>query len=144
MADFNLFQSGFKGDLVTPKDDGYEAAIRRWARNASKRASIVACVKDADDVARAITYARSAGLDIAIHSGGHNPAGASSTEGGLVIDLSRYIKHVNVDAEKKVAYVGGGANWGMFDQATVKHGLAGVAGTVHHVCTPFRYLYAAF
>ncbi|TCD66653.1 hypothetical protein EIP91_001071 [Steccherinum ochraceum] len=132
MADFNRFKTAFKGDLVTPTDDGYEAAILRWARNASKRASVVAYVKDADDVALAITYARSAGLDIAIHSGGHNPSGASSTEGGLVIDLSRHIKHVNVDTEKKLAYVGGGANWGMFDQGTVKHGLAGVAGTVHH------------
>ncbi|TCD66652.1 hypothetical protein EIP91_001070 [Steccherinum ochraceum] len=126
------FRAEFKGDLITPDDEGYDVSIHRWAHNAIKRAGIVAYVKDPEDVARAIKYAVAAKLDIAIHSGGHSPAGNSSTKGGLVIDLSRFINHVNVDTEKKLAYVGGGANWGMFDAATIKHGLAGVAGTVHH------------
>jgi FAD/FMN-containing dehydrogenase len=49
-----------------------------------------------------------------------------------VIDLSRHVNRVKVDAENKLAYVGGGALWSDFDQATIKHGLAGVGGTVNH------------
>ena len=133
MANFETFRAEFKGDLVTPSDEGYEVSIKRWARNAIKRAAIVAYVKDAEDVARALKYAQDAGLDIAIHSGGHSAAGNSSTDGGLVIDLSRHINTVRVDPDAKLAYVGGGAKWGAFDRETMKHGLAGVAGTVHHV-----------
>ncbi|KAF8060170.1 hypothetical protein FPV67DRAFT_1361638, partial [Lyophyllum atratum] len=84
-------------------------AIARWAANAERRAHIVAFVKDADDVVLAIQYARANSLSIAIRGGGHNPAAASSSEGGLVIDLSRHINDAKIDSEKRVAYVGGGA-----------------------------------
>lgn len=50
-----------------------------------------------------------------------------------MIDLSRYLNTVRADPEARLAYVGGGARWGTFDHETLKHGLAGVAGTVHHV-----------
>ena len=38
--------------------------------------------------------------------GGHNPSGASSTNGGLVVDLSKYLNKVIVDQEAKIAHVG--------------------------------------
>lgn len=133
MTSFQAFSSRFKGDIVTPSDDGYEQAIQRWARNLVKRASIVAYVKDAEDVALALKYAQEAGLEIAVHCGGHSYAGTSSTDGGLVVDLSKYIDYVRTDPETRLAYVGGGAKWGTFDRENMKYGLAGVAGTVHHV-----------
>ncbi|TCD66649.1 hypothetical protein EIP91_001067 [Steccherinum ochraceum] len=129
--DFDNFKSKFKGDLVQPHDPDYKQAINRWAANAERRAAIVAFTKDAHDVALAIKYARQTGLRIAVRGGGHSPAGTSSCDGGLVIDLSRHMNGVRVDPEKKLAYVQGGAIWGDFDKAAAKHGLAGVAGTVH-------------
>lgn len=131
--DFDAFKASFKGDLITPGEDGYEAAIARWAKNAARKAAVVAFVKDAEDVSRAITYAKQAKLPIAIKGGGHNAAGASSSEGGLVIDLSRYLNGVTVDPEKKLGYVGGGAIWETVDKAAIEHGLATVGGTVNHV-----------
>ncbi len=133
MSGFDAFKTSFTGDLVTPGDDGYEKAITRWAKNAARKAAIVAFVKDAKDVSRAVAYARQAKLPIAIKGGGHNPSGASSSEGGLVIDLSRYLGGVRVDAEKKLGYVGGGAIWETVDKAAIEHGLATVGGTVNHV-----------
>ncbi|KAI0703678.1 FAD-binding domain-containing protein [Cerioporus squamosus] len=133
MSSFDAFKAAFRGDLLTPSDTGYDAAIARWAKNAARKAAVVAFVKDAEDVSRAITYARQAKLPIAIKGGGHNAAGASSSEGGLVIDLSRYINSVTVDAEKKLGYVGGGAIWETIDKAAIEHGLATVGGTVNHV-----------
>jgi FAD/FMN-containing dehydrogenase len=60
----------FKGDLVRPDDPGYDDALKRWAANAARKASIVAFVKDEKDVSLAIKYARDSGLPIAIRGGG--------------------------------------------------------------------------
>ncbi|TRM68487.1 hypothetical protein BD626DRAFT_116866 [Schizophyllum amplum] len=126
------FPPEFKGDLVTPESADYEESIKRWAVNAKRPAKIVAFVKDAADIALAIKYARTHNLEIAIKCGGHHPAGASSTDGGLVIDLHRYMDYARIDPEKKLGYVGGGAVWETVDKAAIAHGLATVGGTVNH------------
>lgn len=130
---FNDFKTAFAGDIITPDSPEYNKSIERWAANASRRAKFVCFVKGPEDVALAIKYARSEGLPLAIRGGGHNPAGSSSAEDGLVIDLSRHLNGCRVDPETKRAYVGGGAVWEAVDVAAIKHGLAGVAGTVNHV-----------
>jgi FAD/FMN-containing dehydrogenase len=128
------FKQSFKGDIVTPDDEGYTQAIARWSANAERNARIVAFVKDADDVALALKYARTNNLHVAIRCGGHSPSGASSAEDGLVIDLSRYFDYAVVDPEKRTARVGGGSLWSTVENEAIKHGLASVAGTVNHVC----------
>ncbi|THV05381.1 FAD-binding domain-containing protein [Dendrothele bispora CBS 962.96] len=127
------FPEQFQGDFVTPKDPDYAKAISRWAKTAERNAAIVAFVKSSSDVTLALEYARKAQLPIAICGGGHSPAGASSIEEGLVIDLSRYINYSKVDPDKKLAYVGGGALWEAVDRTAIEHGLATVGGTVNHV-----------
>jgi FAD/FMN-containing dehydrogenase len=90
-------------------------------------------VKDEADVGLALKYAQANSLPIAVRGGGHSAGRCSSSEGGLVINLSRYVRNVRVDLKKQVAYVGGGALWEAVDAAAIKHGLASVAGTVNHV-----------
>jgi len=131
MTSFKDFQAHFKGDIVTSQDAGYEQAIDRWATNATRRAAVVAFVKGPEDVGLAVKYAREAALPIAIRGGGHSSAGTSSSENGLVIDLSRYLNQVRVDPEQKLTYVQGGATWKAVDEAAIKHGLAAVASTVN-------------
>lgn len=127
--------ANLKGDVVTPKDgDAYEEAISRWAKNAKRRAQLVVFPKDPGDVSIALRYAVEKGIAIAVKGGGHNAAGASSAEGGMVIDLSRYLNEVRVDGDKKLGYVGGGAVWKTVDTEAIKYGLATVGGTVNHVC----------
>lgn len=133
MSDFASFQKTFKGDLITSAHPEYAKAIARWALNAQRDAKIVAFVKDGDDVSLAIKYAKENKLPVAIRGGGHSPAGASSSEGGLVIDLSRYLNGVRVDPDQKVVVIGGGALWETVDKAAIEHGLATVGGTVNHV-----------
>jgi len=127
-------KQSFKGDIVTPDDKRYIQAIARWSANAERNARVVAFVKDTDDVALALKYARTNDLHVAIRCGGHSPSGASSAEDGLVIDLSRYLDYAVVDPEKRTAHVGGGSLWGTVENEAIKHGLASVAGTVNHVC----------
>lgn len=128
------FDQSFKGDIVTPGDEGYTQAIARWSAITQRKARVVAFVKDNDDVALALKYARENNLHVAIRCGGHSPSGASSAEGGLVIDLSRYLDYAVVDPEKRTARVGGGSLWRTVEIEAIEHGLASVAGTVNHVC----------
>jgi FAD binding domain len=134
MSDFSAFKDAFLGDLVTKTDPDYPKAIDRWAINAVQRAEVVAFVKSTSDVALAISYAKAHKLPIAVRGGGHSPYGASSSEGGLVIDLSKYLDGARVDPGQRVVHVGGGAVWETVDKAAIKHGLATVGGTVNHVC----------
>ncbi|KAF7967602.1 hypothetical protein HWV62_33689 [Athelia sp. TMB] len=127
------FSKSFTGDLVVPGDAGYDASIARWASNAQRNAKVVAFVKSPEDVALALAVAKSNKLPIAIRGGGHNAAAASSSEGGVVIDLSRHLNKVDVDGERKLARVEGGALWRDVDHAAITHGLAAVGGTVNHV-----------
>ncbi|KAL1714455.1 hypothetical protein EV715DRAFT_295074 [Schizophyllum commune] len=130
-ADLPNFPADFKGDIVTQDHPEYEEAIRRWSRSAERRTAVVAYIKDAEDAAIAIAYARENELPIAIKGGGHSSAGASSVENGLVIDCSRYLRYCHVDPTKKTARVGGGTLWADVDRAAYEHGLATVGGTVN-------------
>jgi FAD/FMN-containing dehydrogenase len=133
MLDFAAFQASFAGDILTPAHADYEASLTRWAANSRRRAAVVAFVRDEADVARALGYARGAGLGVAIRGGGHSSAGASSITDGLVVDLSRHMAGVRVDTDARLAHVGGGALWGTVNAETMKHGLATTGGTVSHV-----------
>ncbi|KAF8600285.1 FAD-binding domain-containing protein [Ceratobasidium sp. AG-I] len=120
-----------------PGDPSY--TIKRWALNAEKPASAVACPATPEDVVQILAfvqgkapYATQQKLALAVKGGGHTPSGASSTDGGLVIDLQPNMNKVRVDPESKLAYVGGGCLWEDVDEATIKHDLASVSGTVSH------------
>jgi FAD/FMN-containing dehydrogenase len=137
MSGLPTFNQSFKGDIVTPDDEGYAEAIARWAANVERPARVVAFVKDTGDIALALKYAGTNELQVAIRCGGHSPAGASSVKDGLVIDLSRYFNYAVVDQEKRTVRVGGGTLWGAVENEAIKHGLASVAGTVNHARVEF-------
>src|SRR5881227_2222062 len=86
-----------RGEVVTPNDDGYSEASRVWngAHDGRRPALVVRCT-DAADVIAAVGFARSNDLPIAVRGGGHSVAGFSTSDGGMVIDLSP-IKTVRVD-----------------------------------------------
>lgn len=77
----------------------------------------------AEEISVAIKYANEQGIDVAVVGGGHSTAGVSSTNGGLLIDMGR-MRNVDVNEEKKLLRVQGGALWMDVDAAAWKHGLA--------------------
>lgn len=83
------------------------------------------------DISTAILWAKEFGIDIAVKGGGHSTAGTSSSDGGLVIDLSR-MTTVKVDPTAKTITAQGGATWKDVDEAGAGHGFATVGGTVNH------------
>jgi hypothetical protein len=91
----------------------------------------VLLAKSAADVSSAVTFARTWSLDLAICGGGHATSGASSSDGGLVVDLSP-MRAVTVDPSAMTIKAQGGCLWVDVDKAAGEHGLATVGGTVNH------------
>ena len=119
-----------QGEIVTPEDDGYAEARRIWngAHDGRRPALVVRC-KGPADVIGAVGFARSNDLTIAVRGGGHSVAGFSTSDGGIVIDLSQ-LNGVRVDPAGRRATVGGGAVWADVDHETQAHGLATTGGLV--------------
>ncbi|KAG8864113.1 hypothetical protein FRB96_006987 [Tulasnella sp. 330] len=121
----------FKGIVSTPSDvDTYEN--KRWAANVMKTAAYIVYPTDVADISVAILFAREEKLPIAISGAGHNVGGASSTEGGVVIDM-RKMNAVRVDKENKIGYIQGGTTLAQAAKELFKHGMTttlGHAGSV--------------
>ncbi len=112
-----------RGRVVTGADDDYDAMRRVVEGGTDLHPSLIACVTDAADVATALRFARDAGLEVAIRSGGHSGAGYGTTEGGIVVDV-RELNGIEVDADARTAWVGTGATAGAVTKALAEHGLA--------------------
>jgi FAD/FMN-containing dehydrogenase len=127
MANGRLAIEGFSGVLMHPDDAGYDDARRVFNAMIDRRPALIARVASADDVARAIAFARREGHTISVYGGGHGLTGAAVVDGGICIDM-RGMKRIDVDPAAHTARVEGGANWGEFDAATQAHGLAVTGG----------------
>jgi len=117
------------GTLVVPRDPDYDEARRVWNGTVDKRPAMIVYCADADDVVAAVRFARSIDARVAVRSGGHNVAGLSVCDAGIVIDLSR-MKQIDVDADRRVVRAEAGLNLGEFDRATMAHGLATTTGVI--------------
>lgn len=84
-----------------------------------------------EEVAMAIKFARKHDIEQVIRGGGHGTNGASSTEGGIVVDLSK-MNRVTVDPSNMTVSAEGGCLWKDVDEAAGDYGLAAVGGTVNH------------
>jgi FAD/FMN-containing dehydrogenase len=113
----------FQGRLLLPNSPGYDEARSIWNAMIDRQPGLILQCKNADDVARAVRFARENDLLVAVRGGGHNIAGNAVCDGGLVIDLSP-MKAVTVDPATKTARVEAGATLGDFDQAAQQFGLA--------------------
>jgi len=117
------------GSVHLPGEPGYEDACSLFNSMIERRPRLVARCRSTDDVVAALGFARRNGLDFSVRAGGHSVAGASICDDGVVADM-RGIDNVEVDPERRIARVGGGATWGQVDRATGEHGLATTGGRV--------------
>jgi hypothetical protein len=121
--------AGFRGRLIGPEDADYDDARRIYNAMFDKRPGLIARCADAEDVAKAIAFARRQDLPLAVRGGGHNGAGLGTVDDGVVIDLS-LLKDIEVDPQARTVRVGGGSTWGEVDRATGEHGLATPSGII--------------
>jgi hypothetical protein len=121
--------SRLQGRLLVAGDQGWNEAVAIWNGMAAKTPALVLQPTSAHDVAAAVSFAREHGLLVSIKGGGHNIAGTSIAEDGLVLDMSG-MREVTVAPDARLAQVGPGCLLGEVDQATQAHGLATVLGFV--------------
>ena len=123
------FVEGFRGEVLLPADDGYDAARKLFNGMIDRHPALVARCVDVADVIDAVRYARAEGLKLAVRGGGHNGAGLGSCDGGLVVDLSA-MRGTRVDPEAGTVRAQGGCTWGDVDHATHAFGLATPSGII--------------
>jgi FAD/FMN-containing dehydrogenase len=111
------------GRVIVPGDAAYDGA--RSAHNTlfDRRPAAIVRPAGALDVARAVVAAREAGLDIAVRGGGHSVAGHSTTDGGVLVDLSA-MRDVDIDPIHWTGTAQGGATAGEYTAAAAQHGFA--------------------
>ena len=131
LGSLDSFRTGFSGTVLTPGDDGYDAARSVWNGAIDRHPAVIAQCTGAEQVAAAIAFARESGLEISVRGGGHNFAGFAVVEDGLMIDLSQ-MRSVSVDPAARRARCGGGATWADLDGAAQEHGLAVTGGFISH------------
>jgi FAD/FMN-containing dehydrogenase len=119
----------FQGELIGPDSPGYDEARTLFNAMIDKNPALIARCTSGDDVAKAIAFARSHDMPLAVRGGGHNGGGLGSVDDGVVADLSP-LNSVAVDAGTSTVRVGGGATWGEVDAATNPHGLAVPCGVI--------------
>ena len=122
-------QTGISGTVSRPGEAGYDEAVNIWNAAIGRRPAVVASCTTSQDVAAALAFARQQGLEVSVRGGGHNYAGFSLCEDGLMIDLTP-MKAVSVDPGARRAKCGGGTTWGELDAATQAHGLAVPGGFI--------------
>src|SRR5262245_14736799 len=114
---------GLRGSVVTPSDEGYEAARHVWNGTVEKKPSLVIKAAGVADVIAAVKFAREQGLGVSVRGGGHHVAGSSILNDGVVIDLSA-MRSVRVDPANNTVRVEGGAQIGDVDHESLALGRA--------------------
>ncbi len=117
-----------RGQVLTPRDDGYESARAAFNALATGRPAYIFRPADLPDIVAAVRWAVESDLAIGVRGGGHSVAGHSCPEGALLVDLSRW-RGATVDPVARTAEALGGSRLMDLDAATAAFGLAAPSGT---------------
>ena len=118
--------------VLRPGTGEFDAARVIWNAMFDRHPLLILQPRSTDGVARAVKFARTNDLPIAVKCGGHSAPGHSICDGdGIVIDLAN-LQKVDVDPVNKEARGQGGALLGRLDEATAPHSLVVPAGVVSH------------
>jgi FAD/FMN-containing dehydrogenase len=118
-----------QGSAIRAADPEYASVREVFNAMHDRRPEIAVRCEGTADVVAAVNFARAQGLTVAVRGGGHSIAGLSAIDGGMLLDLEP-MSGVQVDPDRKLAHVEGGALWSGLDRATQAHGLVTPGGVV--------------
>jgi FAD/FMN-containing dehydrogenase len=121
--------AAMRGRVVRPTDSDYDRVRAIWNGAHDRYPALVAQCAGVSDVIRALEFARSEELRVAVRSGGHSIPGHSTVDGGIVVDLSP-MQGIRVDPQRRTARAEAGVTWSTFDHETQAFGLATTGGLV--------------
>ena len=121
-----------QGSLFLQGDDGFDAAKRVWNGmfDHKQPAMVVQCTA-VDDVVSAVTFASERDLLVSVKCGGHSLPGKSTSDGGMMIDLSQ-MHAVDVDIDAMTMRADGGCLLGHLDTASMAQHTMTTTGIVSH------------
>ncbi|MCZ0984898.1 FAD-binding oxidoreductase [Streptomyces diastatochromogenes] len=122
-------EAGLRGTVVRPGDADYDQARTVWNAAHDKHPALIVRCAGTADVMRAVEFARSQDLLVAVRGGAHSIAGFSTCDDGIVIDLSP-MKGAMVDPVRRRVIAQTGLTWGDLDHETQAFGLAVTGGLV--------------
>ncbi|GGW70460.1 FAD-linked oxidase [Streptomyces lucensis JCM 4490] len=122
-------EADLRGTVVRAGDPGYDRARAVWNAAHDKHPALVVRCAGTADVVRAVEFARSQDLLVAVRGGAHSIAGFSTCDDGIVIDLSP-MKGAVVDPAGRRVVAQPGLTWGELDRETQASGLAVTGGLV--------------
>ena len=115
------------GNVIMPESPDYDSSRLVFNRAFDRHPALIVRCADSNDIARVLEFAQKKNLSLAVRGGGHNRAGFSVCDDGVVIDLSG-MNRVEVDADNRVARAQAGALVRDLDRATQRVGLATTSG----------------
>ena len=124
-----------QGRIFLQADKGYAVAKNVWnGMFDSKRPAMVVQCLSTDDVVNAVNFGRERNLLLSVKCGGHSLPGKSTSDGGMMIDLSQ-MHSVDVNPEAMSMRADGGSLLGHLDVASTAHNLMTTTGIVSHTGT---------
>jgi FAD/FMN-containing dehydrogenase len=118
-----------RGELIRPGDPAYDQARAIWNGAHDRRPALIVRCRGVGDVLKAVEFARSEGLPIAVRGGGHSIPGFSTVDDGIVLDLA-LMNGVRVDPGRRTVTAQGGCLWSDVDAETQTLGLAVTGGLI--------------
>ncbi|MBA3274351.1 MAG: FAD-binding oxidoreductase [Chloroflexia bacterium] len=115
--------------VFAPGDSGYAAEVATFHTKTVHTPDLVVGVESTADVGDALRFAREHGYRVSVQSGGH---AMGAVRGGMMIATHR-MNAVTIDAEARVATIGGGARWIHVLAAAEPYGLLPIIGSSSHV-----------
>ena len=123
------------GRVLLQGDTGYAAAKKIWnGMFDSRRPAMVVQCLSTGDVVKAVNFGRERDLLLSVKCGGHSFPGKSTSDGGMMIDLSQ-MHSVDVDPAAMSMRADGGSLLGHLDVASTAHNLMTTTGIVSHTGT---------
>ena len=126
-ASMRKFASRISGHVIRPEMSDYDSSRLVFNRAFDRHPAVIVQCAVPSDVARALDFAQTKNLQVAVRGGGHSRLGYGMCDGGVVIDLSA-LKRVEVDSNRRVARAQAGALVRNLDEATQRFGLATTSG----------------
>jgi FAD/FMN-containing dehydrogenase len=115
--------------VIRPGDAGYDEARAVWNGAIDRHPALIVRCAGVADVMRAVEFARSEQLVVAVRGGKHSIPGFSTVDGGIVIDLSP-MQGIQLDPDARTVRAQGGVTWSALDHETQAFGLAVTGGLV--------------
>lgn len=115
------------GPVLGPGDEGYAAEVAGFNQVVEHRPVIVAGVRDAEEVRKAVAFAAETVTPVAVQATGHGPSRAA-VGAGLLINTRR-LTGVRVDPAAGTVRVQAGVRWSQVVEAAAGYGLVPLNGS---------------